>query len=129
MARTLMEPEILLAISQAMRPMSVARDDPHHAQRAHQRGQRVDDLREGAVRDVLEVALERGQKLDVVLGFEVALLELAKLEAEARQQLRLDLYSTEQAVAVTGNMRPEGSWLGGGREQTFAQVGKRNRRE
>jgi len=55
----------------------VARDDPHHAQRVHHAGQRVDDLQQRAVENVLEVALERGEELDIVLGLDVTLLELA----------------------------------------------------
>ena len=55
----------------------VARDDPHHAQRVHHAGQRVDDLQQRAVQDVLEVALECGEELDVVLGLDVTLLKLA----------------------------------------------------
>ena len=77
--------ETRLAISQPMRAeerlhplvvLVVARDDPHHAQRVHHRRQRVEDLHERAVADVLEVALERREELDVVLGLDVALLEL-----------------------------------------------------
>ena len=55
----------------------VARDDPHHAQRVHHAGQCVDDLQQRAVQDVLEVALECGEELDVVLGLDVTLLKLA----------------------------------------------------
>ena len=86
MVRTLIWLEILLATSHAdarhegLHPLVllvVARDDPHHAQRVHHAGQRVDDLQQRAVQDVLEVALECGEELDVVLGLDVTLLKLA----------------------------------------------------
>ena len=64
----------------------MARDDPDHAQRVHHRRERVQNLRESAVSNVLEMALEGRQEFDIVLRLHVSLLELRKLVVEAGQQ-------------------------------------------
>ena len=60
----------------------VTRDDPNHLQRRHHRRDRVHDDSQLPGANVLKVALERRQKLDIVLGLFVKLREGSEADRE-----------------------------------------------